>query len=464
MQSVRSIFLVLPAILHVASANAFEENDCARLAPVEIRSILEPYKVADDYASARMKALNRAYQEAASQINGLWIESKRESKTELQQDAAYQSFSQLDKSELSGFIRPNSIEETQTKIGNQDAVSISVNVLVCVPKPEFLVRWRQEKVERERKPPITVDPNKLEWFDAKSGEPLIWFWRSKDGTFSFFDNKGFHPKNGERLQPVTAKIREVWQQDEAKRKLAAQEREIKIRKEAAARQDRERQEAVRQAQEQETLKRQEAERQERLSRAPELCDQLAGNPYDPMRPKQSASATFEALKADLTGAIEMCQAAAQGRPGEPRYLYQLARATQVRDPNKALPLLRQLVARRYPAAFDNFGWALLDARTGLNDLSGAIASFRTGADLGDPDAMDSLANLIIQGKAPPRGPDEVLRLLQRASAAGHIGAQARLVKQEEEQAALQQNRLQDEQARQMFMGIVGGVLQGVQRR
>src|SRR5208337_3185295 len=84
---------------------------------------------------------------------------------------------------------------------------------------------------------------------------------------------------------------------------------------------------------------QETEHLDRLAHAPELCDQLAGNPYDRMRPQQTGGATYGILKANVQDAIEVCQVAAQNFPLEPRYRYELARAYQVRDPAKAFPLL-----------------------------------------------------------------------------------------------------------------------------
>ncbi len=41
-------------------------------------------------------------------------------------------------------------------------------------------------------------------------------------------------------------------------------------------------------------------------------------------------------------------------------------------------------AAKLRAAFDNYGWTLLDTRAGINDLEGALASFRRGAQFRRP--------------------------------------------------------------------------------
>lgn len=450
--------------LLISSASAFEDADCASSKSVDIVNIQEPIKNIDDYTSARGRALQRAYQEAAARVTGLWVESSSRSETDIQQNLAYQSFNQLDKSELAGFVRPTVTDDSVKKIGDHDAVSLSLTVVVCVPKPDFLAKWRQAKAERERKPPQPVDPQHVEWFDAKSGEPLVWFWKGKNQPYSFFDNKGFHPKNGERLQPVTSKVREEWQAEEARRAQEVRERE---ERERLARLAKEEEEALR--------RKRDEEQRARLSRAPELCNQLAGNPYDTARPKEVGSASYDSLRADPLPAIEACTTAIQRHPSDPRYRYQLARAYQIREPIKALALLKRLTAERYAAAFDNYGWLLYSDRIGAPNIPAAVSAFRTGIQLGDPDSMDSLANLMIQGRVAERSPGEIERLLQRASQLGHAIAEARLSKYQEDQLARREQQIRDEQARRdqqirdeqtraMMFEVFKGVVQGMPRR
>ena len=456
--------LVLAAsALTVEPARAFEEANCERLTEVQPADIQEPLQSASDYPAARERAIQRASQDAIAQVVGFSVQTSRENRIEMNNDQALQRFRQLDKSDMSGFVRPRVVAEKLASLGKSDAISMQISVVVCVPKAEYLQMVAQEKALRERKPPVEVDAHNMAWFDAKTGAAMLWYWKG-GSRYEFFDNEGFHPKNGSKLQPVTAKLFEEWTTAEEKKAQAEKDRAEKARRMAEQAAERQRKEAELAARMEAQRAAEEIERQRRLANAPENCDRLAANPTDPMKPASVMGATADVLKANAEQAIEACAAAAEKLPQEPRYRYQLARAVQISDPNKALPTLRALMSERYPAAHDNYGWALLDARTHLNDLAGAVAAFRKGADLGDPDSMDSLANLIMQGKAPPRGGDEHMRLLQRAAGMGHLPAQARLVRVQEENSRRQQQQIQEEQARQMFLGIMGGVVQGMQRR
>lgn len=433
------------------SAYAFDDSDCSKLTTVEVHT-QEPFAEASGYPAARQRALQRAYEDGVSQVAGLWLQSERQNTLSLQQDQAFEEFKELDKAELAAFVRPTSVEEKATTIAGQNAVSLDVTVAVCVPKAEFLARWKTEKAEQankeresQRKPPQAVDPTTATWFDPKTGQPVLWYWENKSHHFAFFDSKGFNPDNGEVLQPVTKAIREEWLQVQ-KTAAEAEQRE----KDAQAAND-------------EIKRQEELHRADLLSHAGSNCDDFAGNPYDPRRPQSAGSADFSALKGRATDAVEACQAAVQQAPTETCYKYQLARAFQVNEPAKAVPILKELMSQRYPAAFDNFGWALLDRRLGENDMRGAIVAFRTGEALGDPDAMDSLANLILDGKVSAT-PDQALQLLRRAASMGHLGAQSRLSEAEERAAASQQQLQNEEKGRQLFLGITGGLMQGLLRR
>jgi len=437
---------------------AFDDSDCAKLTSVTVTE-QEPFAAAGEYTAARQRALQRAYEDAVSQASGLWIESQRQETTSLKQNEAFQEFKQLDRAELGAFVRPTNVEEKLTTIAGQNAVSLDVTAAVCGPKPEFLARWKSEKAEREtkeresqRKPPQVVDPATATWFDPKSGQALLWYWEDKSRHFAFFDSKGFNPDNGEALQPVTKAIREEWLQVQKTEAEAERTHELQLTREKEA-------QAA-----QEELKRQQAlHRADLLSNAGANCDGLAGNPYDPRRPNGTGSSDFSALKERVADAVEACQAAIQQAPSEARYRYQLARAYQVNEPANAVPILKQLIAQRYPAAFDNFGWALLDRRLGADDLRGAILAFRTGAALGDPDAMDSLANLILDGKVTAT-PEQAVQLLRQAASLGHLGAQLRLPEAEEKATSARVQMQNEQQARQLFLGIMGGVIQGIGRR
>src|SRR5262249_30897587 len=115
---------------------------------------------------------------------------------------------------------------------------------------------------------------------------------------------------------------------------------------------------------------------------------------------------------------------------EPRLQYQLARAFQSnRDRQKAFPIHERLVDRKYPAAYDNLGWLLINEK---QNYSQAVNLFRRGVQLGDPDSMVSLAEMIDKGRATPVNSSETkLALYGRAAQLGHQNA-AQALKREQE--------------------------------
>lgn len=48
------------------------------------------------------------------------------------------------------------------------------------------------------------------FFDLRTGEPIVWFWRDKDGLIEIFNLMGFHPETGEELLPVTPEIVKLY--------------------------------------------------------------------------------------------------------------------------------------------------------------------------------------------------------------------------------------------------------------
>jgi hypothetical protein len=194
------------------------------------------------------------------------------------------------------------------------------------------------------------------------------------------------------------------------------------------------------------------------------CDELAANPYDNRKPSNVIGVTHEALRFHAEDAIGICARAAQLSPGDARYLYQQARALQINQPADAIPLFDRLMKEGYPAAFDNYGWIMLDRRLGRNDVAAATAAFRRGAQLGDSSSMVSLASLIIKGYITPSFHNEHIALLEKASALGHYEAQQVLLKlrNQLEQSTLQNQ--QNEEAAKLFLGIVGGMMGNAMRR
>lgn len=46
----------------------------------------------------------------------------------------------------------------------------------------------------------------LEFFDLRTGEPKIWYYKTKDGKYDLYNNSGFHPRYRAKLEPVTEQI------------------------------------------------------------------------------------------------------------------------------------------------------------------------------------------------------------------------------------------------------------------
>lgn len=438
------VFVLLSVTLAVGPCRAFEQIDCLRQETTR-HLVKEPIKSLEEYSSARNRALDSAGQLAIVQVVGVEIQSSRESETKIEAGPnatdARQRFEQLEKSDLAGLVRPRIDSETMETTGDQKLLVFDIEVTVCVPKPDYSEKRRKEWEVRNRAAPKPADPRSHAWFDPKTGQPQLWFWRDGDRAFEFFDNDGFHPQNGEKLQPVTSKTAADWKTFEARQA--------------------QREEDLRRKQEQEAAD--EALRRQRAQQAPDTCDELAANPNDRAKPANVVGAPFEYLRGHLDQAIAACTEAVGLFPNELRFKYQLARALQVTSPQKAKPLLEELTSRNYAAAFDNYGWLFLDSRLKANAPEKAATIFRRGVRLNDPDSMHSLATLILKGRIATAGSGEVAGLLQNAANLGHQEAAADLQRLRDDELREQQRRLQEQKAMEAIGGIIGGFIQGVPR-
>lgn len=438
--AVLTLACVGSTILVSAPALAYDDSDCVRQETVPV-AVEEEFTKWSEMDAARKRALDRTGQIAVGQVIGVEVKSSRENRAEIVNSDAEQRFKQLEQTNLSGFVRVRIVEESRKTSDAGGSLSIKSEVTVCVPKSQAAKREEQERADRQQRPPKPVDPMTVAWFDPVTGQPRVWYWREGQ-TYEFFDNSGFHPRTGDKLLVVDRKVVSEWRQGIERSKREAAER---AQKEAAQREA-------------------EAQRQAKVARAADQCDQTAAGPYDPDRPKSITGVPWDALKSTGAEAVEACELAVKQYPEERRYRYQLARAYQALEPKKALPLLLALTRQNYRAAYDNYGWALIDTRVGRNDLPGAIASFRQGANAGDPDAMVSLATMISKGRVEGASPDEAFRLFKRAAALGHREAAETVDRLMEGQRQAEQQRLQNEQAARAFMGLVGGALGGMGRR
>src|SRR5262245_23751981 len=301
---------------------------------------------------------------------------------------------------------------------------------------EVANEWSQQR--RKCVPaPVKISPD-TRIFDPASGNPRLWYWRSANGEYEFFDCEGFHPRNGEALKPFNQETLSKYEKDlrekEAQLKRLKKEQEEQKQKEEKDEADRKRQE------EQEAKRRSEAARR---------CDELAANPNDSQR--MGDVVAFDALKPQAREAAANCELAMTQNPTELRFRYQLGRTLESIDRKKALQSHQELVARGYPAAFDNLGWLYFTERS---DPAQAVIWFRRGVRAGDSDSMVSLAEMIDRGYTVPTNPsEEKLQLYRRAAELGNAAAML----------PYQERILQLEQQRKM-MQIMGTVIQNIPRR
>lgn len=378
-------------------------------------------------------------------------------------------------------------------------------------------------------PPKPVDPKSYAFFDPISGKPRVWYWKVRDGQYEFFDAPGFHPKMGEPLaladKAFVADYKREQEEQENRLRAEMKAREDRLRAEAEAKALRERQEAdrradelrrhaeeqrrlaeeqKRQAEAAEKLRREQAEAAEKQRRdlaeaaekqrreqaeaaerqrreqaereaeqrrrdleireaerrAGDRCDELAGNPTD--RRRKGAGVPYEILKLRPQDAIDACTKAVDVNPNEVRYQYQLARAVQMIDKARAFDLQKRVAAQQYPAAFDNLGWLYVSV---AKNKAEAVRQFRTGAQLGDPDCMVSLAEMIDQKSYFVADPlREKIDLYKRAAETGHPAAQRAL---EVEMANFQQQQQQlmtQQQIQQQMIGLFGAALIGAMNK
>jgi hypothetical protein len=91
---------------------------------------------------------------------------------------------------------------------------------------------RQKKNDRPRR--ITADVRQVEFFDATTGRPRVWYARTGNGPFELFDSRGYHPVTSEALLPVTkevvAEIMKRQADEEAARKRADEELKQALRR------------------------------------------------------------------------------------------------------------------------------------------------------------------------------------------------------------------------------------------
>jgi TPR repeat protein len=390
--------------------------------------------------------------------------------------------------------------------------------------PELLERLREyEKGNR----PTRIQSGQPTFFDLRTGEPVVWYYKSPKEEIEIFDLMGFHPETGEELVPITKEIVALWQAqlnrhppkqvdlksyelfdpltgeprvwywrgDDGKYEFydndgyhpRTGERLISLTKDAAVKIVREAEEREKQLEEERkqrelvAQKRTEQIEQDRKSRVEQ--EEKATKDRDLKRERESQAAefcdqlagnptdlhkvgdgvSFDTLDGNARQAADYCELAAKQSPSELRFQYQWARALQHIDKERD-----RAFAIFQPLAKKRYP-AAFDNLGWLfysrHNIPEAVNHFRTGAKLGDPDSMVSLVEIYDRGYAEPRSEDEMkIVLLERAARLGQAGAVRSLeVEQEKNGQIEQQGAFQQEQARRVIE-MFGGIIQGIQRR
>ena len=398
-------------------------------------SVVEPLPVFLELDKVRRAAIHHAAEMGVDQVLGRTIESSRKAVIDLRDEVANNRYSEIQSSNSGGYVRYKLEQEQIIKLQGNDALKLDVSVAVCIPKTEEQLREDEEARRRKLRPPQQIPGDSAVFFNPSTGTPNVWYWRSPEGQYEFFDNSGFHPATGEELVPITKEVAMAWRLQSEQVKLA------------------------------------------RI--AGDKCDELAANPYDLQRPRELHGVKLSILRLNADEAVVSCETALAQEPKNLRYAYQLGRALHSENPDAAIRYYTKATRGNYAAAFDNLGWSLIKK----NKRAEGKAILLQGADLGDPSCMYSLAD-IGEREAKTKGnirPDRrVMDLYRQAAELGHAEARQRLkrsvkrrprgpqdaerrrLEQEEARAAWAQQserrRREQAEAAEMFFDILGSII------
>jgi len=82
---------------------------------------------------------------------------------------------------------------------------------------------RLNQYSKGKRPERIVDDNP-DFFEPRTGQPIVWYSRTKTGEIELFNLMGFHPQTGEELQPISAPVGEEYKAQRAANKLKAERR------------------------------------------------------------------------------------------------------------------------------------------------------------------------------------------------------------------------------------------------
>jgi TPR repeat protein len=129
---------------------------------------------------------------------------------------------------------------------------------------------------------------------------------------------------------------------------------------------------------------------------------------------------------------------------------------------KAFEIHSGLVKAKYAAAYDKLGWIYYYDK---KNVAQAVITFRGGSDLGDPDSMVSLADMIDRGAyIPPNAPIVKMSLLKKAADLGDQAAVQIYNGEIAKQQPLQQRQLQEQEVQHGMGDILGTILRNMPRR
>jgi hypothetical protein len=76
--------------------------------------------------------------------------------------------------------------------------------------------WKNQRQLASRRPPQRIHPKPGHmFFDPLSGAAIVWYRRSENGDYEFFDRSGFNPQTGEPLVAINRDVIADWMKREA---------------------------------------------------------------------------------------------------------------------------------------------------------------------------------------------------------------------------------------------------------
>jgi hypothetical protein len=82
-----------------------------------------------------------------------------------------------------------------------------------------------------------VDPEHVDWFSPDTGKASIYYCKSSNGDYEFFDRFAHNPATGQELHPVTAEVRaeyEAWRKERLEREIRVETEEAQLEEKKGA--------------------------------------------------------------------------------------------------------------------------------------------------------------------------------------------------------------------------------------